>query len=433
MMISGGGGSSSGSGSTGQATSLSFVPALLSSAFFGSGIGIDDGGFSMTGLGDFGASGKIRGQGNSSLVDPFGLGQIVGSNPLLGRNNPFSQFNQGGGFGGSGQFGGGGGGSFGGGGGTFADFGNFGGQGGGGGGGGDGGGGGLGGLFGPTPGGTSGSPGLFGAMAGGDLNPLSGMFGGLDSMMSKIPGLGGLFGGKDAQSPEDQALERVSSLMKFSPSALGLGRGGALNPFDLVSNITDLANPNINPGIGAGLQGLLGGQVGGQIANALLTGGVAPTLAEGLETGFKPDLQPVINEASRSFFSEIVPQLGQSNVALQEGVGPFSTDLSSQLTGAGATLASQLGSLEVENQNRAADRRGEFLGLSNLITDQLFNASTNAGRNQLDLGEQLASLGTVGGRQATLLQMLAGINPSGPIQQSSSANRAKNAQGSLSI
>jgi hypothetical protein len=178
---------------------------------------------------------------------------------------------------------------------------------------------------------------------------------------------------------------------------------------------------------------LASGQIGQLAGNDALfgPGGLQQNFKEGLNTGFKPDLQPIIDEATRGFFEDIVPQLGQSNVALQEGVGPFSTDLSGQLTGAGATLASQLGSLEVENQNRAADRRGEFMGLSSLITDQLFNAGPNAGRNMLDLGEQLALQGTVGGRQATLLQLLAGQVPSGPIQSSQSSNRSKTGQGGI--
>jgi hypothetical protein len=133
----------------------------------------------------------------------------------------------------------------------------------------------------------------------------------------------------------------------------------------------------------------------------------------------------------RGFFSDIVPQLGQSNVAMQEGVGPFSTDLSGQLTGAGADIASQLGALEVQNQNLAADRRGEFLGLSPLITDAMMNSATNSGRNLMDLGEQFALQGTRGGRQATLLQLLAGQIPAGPIQSSQSQNQSKSAQGGI--
>ena len=221
--------------------------------------------------------------------------------------------------------------------------------------------------------------------------------------------------------------------MGQSPERLGLGTGGILNPFDLVSNLTDLINPAINPGIAGGLRGIQGGELGQFFGNQLLfgEGGIGATLGEGLETGFKPDLGPVISEASRRFFGEIVPQLGQSNVALQEGVGPFSTDLQSNLLQAGGTLASQLGALEVQNQNLAADRRGEFLGLSPLITNTLFNAPTDAGRNLLDLGEQLALQGTVGGRQATLLQLLAGQIPSGPIQASSSSNQSKSAGGGI--
>ena len=309
----GSGGSSSGQAGTGTTSSLSFIPALLGNAFFGSGIGLDRGGFSITGEGDF-RNGNLRGKRASSLVDPFGL-----SGGLTDRQSqdPFSSFFQ---------------------------------------------------------------------SQGGDIS--------------------GLPGGDSGGSSQ-----------------------GFLNPGDLVSNLTDLADPNSNPGITGGLQGLLGGQFGGQVGQNLLLGGIAPTFAEGLQTGFKPDLQPVIDEASRAFFSDIVPQLGQNNVALQEGVGPFSTDLSSSLVNAGGALASQLGSLEVQNQNLAGDRRNDLLGLSGLITDQLFNSSTNAGRNTLDLGEQLAQQGTLGGRQASLLSFLNQLMSGGPIQASSSSNQSKSGGG----
>ncbi len=339
MMIQGQGQSSSGSGSTGRTTSLSFIPALLSSAFFGSGIGLDKGGFLMTGPGDFNRRGDMKGPRSTSLLDPF--------TNITGSASPSTM-----------------------GGGSWGDF--FGGS----------------------------QEGLFEALG--------------------MPAPSGpqTFGGGGAGA-EGGGIDGAT--------------GGPLNPFDLVSNLMDLINPGINPAIGGGLQGLEFGELGGLMGNQLLTGDISSTLQEGLQTGFKPDLQPVIDEASRSFFQDIVPQLGQSNVALQEGVGPFSTDLSAQLTGAGQTLASQLGALEVENQNRAGDRRGEMLGLSSLITDQLFNASTDAARNRVDLGEQLAMLGTTGGRQSQLLQLLSGMQPSGPIQASSSQNQSKGGGGGISL
>lgn len=312
--MSGQKGTSSGAAETGQATSLSFVPALLANAFFGTGIGLSEGGFTSTGVGDF--------------TDLFG--NIGGLN--LDLKDPFSQATS---------------------------------------------------VVDPT--GLGGDP------------------------FTNITG-GGQGGGRDQGAS-----------------------GGILNPFDLVSNLTDLINPNINPGIAGGLAGIRSGAFGQLAGNNLLfgQGGVGDTFQEGLQTGFKPDLTPVINEASRRFFSEVVPQLGQSNVALQEGVGPFSTDLSGQLLNAGGTLASQLGALEVQNQNLAGDRRGELLGLSPLVTNTLFNAGTDAGRNTLDLGEQLALQGTAGGRQATLLQALAGLSPTGAIQASTSQNQSKTSGGGV--
>jgi len=419
-MASGGGGSSSGQGSTGQTSSLSFVPALLANAFFGSGIGLDKGGFQMTGLGDYRPGGQIKGNRASSLVDPFGLSQVVQSNPYLGKNNPFSgafnmfspfsQIAQGGGGGGGGAGGGGGGG----GGGLFSDF-----------------------LNGT---GISGAAGVAGDGLSGATNALTNsLSGSTDAMMKGMdmfaqnPAFGGLFDGLfgGGESPEDKARQAVAGRMNYSPDALGLGQGGILNPFDLVSNLTDLVNPETNPGLGGAMMGLEAGKMGQLLGNNLLFGGVNSTLNEGLQTGFKPDLQPVIDEAMRGFFNDMVPQMGQSNVAMQEGVGPFSTDLSGQITGGGADIASQLGALEVQNQNLAADRRGEMLGLSPLITDAMMNFGPNAGRNMMDLGEQFALQGTRGGRQATLLQLLAGQIPAGPIQSSQSSNKSKSGQGGI--
>ena len=427
-MISGGGQSSKGSGSTGQTTSLSFVPALLSNAFFGSGIGIDDGGFSILGTRDFTGTGKAK-KGASALYDPFGLNQILST-------NPFSQFTGGGNSAGVG-------------GGVDNFGGNFGGN-------------TFGGVFGPggatpgspfadalngvsnsglssyspllglgTPQGSSGGGGALNGILSMGGNPMGDLMAGISSA-DPTGFMSSIFGGKKEKSPQEMAQERVASLLGRSPQQLGIqGQQGALNPFGLVSNLLDLADPAINPGIGAGLQGLAAGKIGSQLGNELLFGDIGPTLQEGLRTGFKPDLEPVIQEAGRRFFGEIVPQLGQQNVAMQEGVGPFSTDLQSSLLTAGTDLSSQLGALEVQNQNLAADRRGEFLGLSPLITDQLLNAPVNAGRNAINLGEQLALSGTRGGRQATLLQLLSGQMPAGPIQGSSSQNSSKGAQGGI--
>ena len=415
--IGGGASSSKSGGSTGQVGSLSFIPSLLANAFFGTGIGLNDGAFTSTGLNNFGGSGKAKG-GISSLVDPFGLGEVVSSNPFLGPNNPFSTFDSsGGGFAGTGQFGGSSGGGF------WTPQGFV-----------SGSGGFAQGLSGdpstgflsslPNPQGSSG-----GVFNNGSLPSIFNTpFANNPAFSSLAPGLF-----KDPVSPQDQALQRTKGLLDFSPTALGLGQGGSLNPNDLISNIMDLLDPAINPGIGAGLQGLQLGQIGQQLSSDLLFGDVRDTLSEGLQTGLKPDLQPVIDEATRSFFQDIVPQLGQQNVALQEGVGPFSTDLSGQLLQSGSDLQSQLGSLEVQNQNQAADRRLAFEGLAPTITSLIANLPVQTGQGLVNFGEQLALQGTTGGRQATVLQLLSGLQPSGPIQSSSQQSSASQAQGNLGV
>jgi hypothetical protein len=338
-------------GSTGQTTSLSFVPSLLANAFFGTGIGVNQGGFNILGNADFNARGTPL-AGGSSIVDPLGLSSIhpnVSGDSFAGGGNPY-------------------------------------------------------GLKNTSPFYSALTSGADSAGLGGILNDnVTGAGANADILGRSLATLG--LGGTNAPS--------------------GIGTNTLLNPYDLLSNITDLMNPNINPAIGGALSGLGASEQGSGLANQLLGGNIAPAFAEGLNTGFKPDLQPIIDEAKRGFFQDIVPQLGQQNVALQEGVGPFSTDLSSQLLQAGTDMQTQLGALETGLQERAGDRRSDLLSLSDLITNQLFNSNTDAARNRLNLGEQLASVGTVGGRQATLLQLLAGQIPSGPIQasrQGSSSN-----------
>ena len=185
----------------------------------------------------------------------------------------------------------------------------------------------------------------------------------------------------------------------------------AQDPNSLINHITDLLNPNINTGVGPA-QGLMGlGNLGSLLTSATGFGNVLSNLDEGLKTGFKPDIQPVIDAATRGFFGQIVPQLGQGNVALKEGVGPFDTDLSSQLLSAGTDLATDLGALETQLQSQAAQTRADLTGISGTLLSQIQNLPFAAGGAALDLGEQLALQGTAGGRQAQLLQLLTGNVP----------------------
>ncbi len=214
----------------------------------------------------------------------------------------------------------------------------------------------------------------------------------------------------------DEDITGSSSLFREGDGTVISGPQAAQgNIGALLSNLTDLTNPNANPAIASGgvdiLQQL--GLSGGIQGANFLQGAAQDTFREGLETGFKPDLQPIIQQATEGFFNQIVPQLGQSNVALQEGVGPFSTDLSNQILKAGAGLATNLGALETQLQSEAGQRRAELSALSGGFASSLSGVPFQAGGQALDLGEQQILTGTAGGRQAQLLQLLAGLQPGG--------------------
>ncbi len=211
----------------------------------------------------------------------------------------------------------------------------------------------------------------------------------------------------------------------FRSSSPGKGNvsrtDASLDPNQLLSSILDLTNPDINQGVGAA-ENLLG--LGSQFAQgaAQVGAGALGTLQEGLDTGFQVDLDPIIESRQRDFFQNIVPGIQQSTVFANEG-GAFGTDLTGQLFDAGKDLSVELGGLETQLQSDAAQRRADLTGISGTLLGQLQDIPFQGGFAALDLGEQLALQGTEGGRQAQILQLLAGINPSQPIQGQKSSSK----------
>ena len=248
--------------------------------------------------------------------------------------------------------------------------------------------------------------------------------------LSFIPGLlSNFFLGTGLNATRDGFQITNAENPKQASGNLFAGQGAQADPFDLLSNLLGLTDPNINQGVGAA-QSMLG--LGEQFsAGAAQVGAnAAGTLQEGLDTGFKPDLQPIIEARERDFFRNIVPGIQQQNVFANEG-GAFGTDITSQLFDAGKDLSVELGGLETGLQNQAADRRSQLTGLSGSLLGQLQNLPFEGGFNALNLGEQLALQGTEGGRQATLLQLLTGIAPSNPVQGQTSSNKSKSAGGGI--
>jgi len=242
--------------------------------------------------------------------------------------------------------------------------------------------------------------------------------------LSFIPGLlSNYFLGTGLNATQDGFQITNAENPKQARGNLFAGQGAQADPFDLISSLFSLSDPNINQGV-QGAEGLLG--LGQQFAGgaAQVGANAAGTLQEGLDTGFKPDLQPIIESRERDFFRNIVPGIQQQNVFANEG-GAFGTDITSQLFDAGKDLSVELGGLETGLQNQAADRRSQLTGLSGSLLTQLQNLPFEGGFNALNLGEQLALQGTEGGRQATLLQLLTGLQPSGPVQGQTSSSKSK--------
>lgn len=110
-----------------------------------------------------------------------------------------------------------------------------------------------------------------------------------------------------------------------------------------LSGLSSLLDPITSVGV-PNLQGLVGG------------------IEEAGQTGFRTDLDPIIAQSLRLFETELVPQIQQGFA--NQGLGPFSSDLGLALSGAGADIATNLGALQVEADEAAADRRLSALGLT---------------------------------------------------------------------
>jgi len=237
--------------------------------------------------------------------------------------------------------------------------------------------------------------------------------------LSFVPGLLANFFLGTGLAPNQGGFQSVGADNQFNV----LGAGGQGDPQALLSNLLDLGDPNINQGVPGAQSFLNFGQQGA--AGAAGVGlGALDTLSEGLETGFKPDLQPIIEAEQRRFFDEIVPGIQQQNVFANEG-GVFGSDVTGQLFNAGKDLSVELGSLETGLQQQAGQTRANLTGLSGNILNQLQNLPFEAGFNTLNLGEQLVLQGTAGGRQAQLLQLLSGVDPAQPVSGQTSSSKSK--------
>ena len=135
-----------------------------------------------------------------------------------------------------------------------------------------------------------------------------------------------------------------------------------------------------------------------------LSGTVRPTLEEGLKTGFRTDMDPIITEAQRIYREETMPQIAQQYAGQ---TGAFSSDFLAANTRAGGVMGSQLGALQAQMDEAASNRRAGLLPMAGLPAEL-----ADLG---LGVGGLYELLATPGGQQATLLQMLAGMQPTAAI------------------
>jgi hypothetical protein len=156
--------------------------------------------------------------------------------------------------------------------------------------------------------------------------------------------------------------------------------------FSEVAKLLDL--PNLTAGAA---RDVLGGW------QDYMGGTVMPTMEEGLQTGFRTDMDPIIAEAQRAFTEETVPQLKQQFAGQ---TGSFSTDFLGALAREGGTMQSQLGALQAQMDEAASNRRAGLLPMAG-IPGQLASMG-------LDLGAQYNLDATQAGRAATMLEMIRG-------------------------
>lgn len=181
---------------------------------------------------------------------------------------------------------------------------------------------------------------------------------------------------------------------------------------DSFADVADLANYE---NLGAeGARGVMGGW------DDYLSK-VSGTLEEGLDTGFRTNMDPIIAEMQRIYRDETMPQIAQQYAGQ---TGSFSTDFLAANSRAGGAMGSQLGALQAQMDEAASNRRASLLPMAGMPAEL---ASLG-----LQTGSQFELMGTPGGQQATLLQMLAGLQPTAAIPRGNTS-RSQGAQQSQGV
>ena len=248
------------------------------------------------------------------------------------------------------------------------------------------------------------------------LNPAGGVLSNLFGVGTNISKFGGIgqFGPIGSEVPrKNQGSDPIS----FANQAFGPGS---------FESIADLLNPNQNLGAGNAFNALTNsGELFSQI-DQLISGQFLPALSEGLETGFRTDIDPIREQAEREFRRSTVPQI-QEQFAAQ--TGSFATDFLGSVTGAAGDIHTNLGALQSQLDEAASGRRTALLGQGAGLAQQAGQVGLNLAGSSLNLGEQLILDSTQGGRAATVLQMLAGLQPTSAIPRGNISTSASKSGG----
>jgi len=231
------------------------------------------------------------------------------------------------------------------------------------------------------------------------LNPAGGVLANLFGIGTEIDKLGGITQtGKLGEGGKDE--------LSFANQAFGPGS---------FESIADLLNPNQNIGTGFAQQTLESNTASGGLfenIDQLINNEFMPALQEGLNTGFRTDIDPIRQAEERRFQQESLPQL-QEQFALQ--TGSFGSDFLNSAVQGRADIHTELGGLQSQLDEAAAGRRAQLTGVAPQLLQGAGQVGMNLAGSGLNLGEQLILDSTAGGRQATILQMLAGLQPTSAI------------------
>lgn len=113
------------------------------------------------------------------------------------------------------------------------------------------------------------------------------------------------------------------------------------------------------------------------------------SLMEGLETGFRTDVDPLVAQMEQYYREEALPQLAEDYIGTS---GLSSTDFGSAMARMASQLATNVGALQVEADEAAAIRRAGLLEAAPAISMETFSGPFAAAAGGQALREQEMAL-----------------------------------------